>query len=249
MKPLLKVIFIISLSQCFFYNSFAQTAPEPALSSIQTGIGIPPLNELIDAAIKHNAMVRYRNLEIASKESNLKSKRNNWTRNLGFQADTRYGTFDNFSSSEDGQSTSFFNSTSKQFNYGVGLYMKLPIFDVVNRKTEIKQAKSELEQAKSLAESQQDETRQLVIRQYQEALLKQKLLIITSQNLGSAKVNMEMVEKEFRNGVIPIAEYVRISDMTSRIQSEYETAKSNFLLNKRLLENLVGYTFGKTALN
>ena len=100
-----------------------------------------------------------------------------------------------------------------------------------------------------MAESQQDETRQLVIRQYQEALLKQKLLIITSQNLGSAKVNMEMVEKEFRNGVIPIAEYVRISDMTSRIQSEYETAKSNFLLNKRLLENLVGYTFGKTALN
>jgi hypothetical protein len=52
-----------------------------------------------------------------------------------------------------------------------------------------------------------------------------------------------MVEKEFRNGVIPIAEYVRLSDMTARIQSDYEMAKSDFLLAKRILEETVGFTF------
>jgi outer membrane protein TolC len=114
----------------------------------------------------------------------------------------------------------------------------------VNRKTQIKQAKAELEEAKSLAESQQDEIRQVVIKQYQDVLLRQKLLSIKSQNLGSATVNMEMVEKEFRNGVIPITEYVRLSDMTARIQAEFEMAKSEFLLSKQLLENTVGFTFG-----
>ena len=53
---------------------------------------------------------------------------------------------------------------------------------------------------------------------------------------------MEMVEKEFRNGLIPISEYVRISDMTVRIASDYEKAKSNFLVSKKLLENITGVT-------
>ena len=58
-----------------------------------------------------------------------------------------------------------------------------------------------------------------------------------------------MVEKEFRNGIISITEYVRISDMTSKIQVAYEMAKSDFLLAKRILENTVGFTFDKTYSN
>jgi len=102
-----------------------------------------------------------------------------------------------------------------------------------------------MEQAKSLAEAQKDEVRELVIKQYQELTLKQKLLAINSQNLGNAKVNMEMVEKEFRSGVVSIYEYVRLSDMTSRIETDYENAKSDFLLAKKLMENLVGFSITK----
>jgi hypothetical protein len=51
---------------------------------------------------------------------------------------------------------------------------------------------------------------------------------------------MEMVEKEFKNGLIAISEYVRISDMTSRITAEFAEAKSNFLVSKQLLENITG---------
>ena len=51
---------------------------------------------------------------------------------------------------------------------------------------------------------------------------------------------MEMVEKEFKNGLIAISEYVRISDMTSRIASEFEEAKTDFLVSKKLLENITG---------
>lgn len=211
-------------------------------------ISIPSFEQLVDSALVHNGLVRYRNLEIEAKASNLKSKRNYWTRNFGIQADTRYGTFDNFSSNIDGPITNTLSTTSKQFNYGVGLYLKIPIFDVINRRPQIKQATAELAQAKGLAQAQQDELRETVIKQYQDLLLKQKLLMIRSENLGNAQVNMEMVDKEFRNGLIPIMEYVRISDMTSRIQSEYEKAKSAFQISKKLLENTIGHTFGKPQL-
>ena len=88
-----------------------------------------------------------------------------------------------------------------------------------------------------------------MIKRYEELKRNEKLLTITSQNLGNAKVNMEMVEKEFRSGVISIYEYVRLSDMTARIESDYENAKSEFLLTKKLMENLVGFTLNVNGSN
>jgi outer membrane protein TolC len=209
-------------------------------------IYLPPLSVAIDSAIKHNAILRYRNLEVNSKELNLTSQRTYWLRNLGVQGDSRYGTIDAFSTNANGVTTNSSLTTSRQFNYAAGVYFKIPIYDILNRKVQIKQAKTELEEAKTMAEAQEAEIRQLVIRQYQATLLSQKILDIKSFNLGSATVNMDMIEKEFRNGVIPLAEYVRIADMTARIQSDYEMAKSDFLLAKQILEEICGFKFEKT---
>lgn len=251
MKTILKITLTIILAACAFIlkaqtvKTADTTANKKTTDSvlIKEVVAFPPLVDLIDSAIKHNAMVKYRSQEIDAKLANLTSQQNYWMRNLGVQADTRYGTFDNFSSNATGQSTTLLSVTSKQFNYGAGIFIKLPLYDVINRKTQIKQAKAEVEQAKSQAQAQQDEIRQMVTRMYQDVLLRQKLLSIKSLNYGSATVNKEMVEKEFRNGIIPVAEYVRLSDMTARIQAEYEMAKSDFLIAKMILEEIVGFEF------
>ncbi|MBL0356116.1 MAG: TolC family protein [Chitinophagaceae bacterium] len=243
MKTGLKISLICLLHACFYNTVSAQTAVKPDTLIKKTAVDFPPLADLIDSAIKHNAMFKYRTLDIDVKQSNLTSQRNYWLRNLGVQGDSRYGTIDAFSTNANGVSSNFSNTSSKQMNYAIGVYVKIPIYDLVNRKTHIKQAKTELEEARMLAVVQQDEIRQIVIRQYQDLLLRQKLLSIKSQNLGSATVNMEMVEKEFRNGVIPITEYVRLSDMAARIQAEYEMASSDFLVSKKILEEIVGFSF------
>jgi outer membrane protein TolC len=100
-----------------------------------------------------------------------------------------------------------------------------------------------------MAQVQKDELRQVVIKLYEEILLKQKILNIRSQSLGNARVNMEMVDKEFRNGTIPVTEYVRISDIVSRTESDYETAKTDFISAKKILEEIVGFTFNKANSN
>jgi outer membrane protein TolC len=252
MKTTLKITLTTLLTVCVFTINAQTVLPADTLAIKKTAdsiltkeiVAFPPLADLIDSAVKHNAMVKYRSQEIGAKEANLTSQRNYWMRNLGVQADTRYGTFDNFSSNaSSGQSTTLLSVTSKQFNYGAGLFIKLPLYDLVNRKTQIKQAKAEVEQAKSQAQAQQDEIRQIVTRMFQDVLLRQKLLSIKSMNYGSATVNKEMVEKEFRNGIIPVSEYVRLSDMTARIQAEYEMAKSDFLVAKMILEEIVGFEF------
>jgi outer membrane protein TolC len=249
MKQFLYCMFIATLITGPGNRLFAQTIQAIdttcIVDSVQkdTLIVLPPLFDVIDSAIKHNSVVKFRNLEIEAKKSNLKSQQNNWTRNMGVQADTRYGTFDSYSANANGQSSSFISTTSKQFNYGAGLYLKFPILDLLDRKNLVKKAKTEIEQAKNMAEAQQDEVRLLVIKLYQDLLLKHRLLHIRSQSLGNARVNMEMVEKQFRNGTIPLAEYVRISDNASGVESDYEIAKTDFITAKQILEEIAGFSF------
>lgn len=223
-----------------YFDGYSQDSPLVEQEPESYKLLIPELGVLIDSALANNGMLNYRIDEIEVKKANLKAKRRNWTRNFGIQADTRYGTFDNFSNNVSGPNTVTLASTTTQFNYGVGLYLKIPVFDVFNRRSEIKQAKTEISQAKNLVKFQADEIRETVIRQYEDLLLRQNLFEIQAINLGDAKANKAMAEKEFRNGIIPVYEYVRILDITSGIAREYEKAKSELMLSKKLLENLTG---------
>jgi hypothetical protein len=46
-----------------------------------------------------------------------------------------------------------------------------------------------------MAQFQEDEIRQTVIKLYQELILKQNILKIKSKSLSDGKINMQMVEK------------------------------------------------------
>ena len=120
---------------------------------------------------------------------------------------------------------------------------------MLDRKNQIKKTKIQLEQAKSFSDAQKDEVKQLVIRLYQDLLLKQRILVIKSEGLGNAKVNMDMIEKEFRNGTITVSEYVRISEIVERAKTDYESAKTDFITGKMILEDLVGFTINNADSN
>lgn len=208
---------------------------------------LPPLKTIIDSAITNNPYVKFRDLQIEANRSKLRSDRSLWVKNIGIQSDVRYGTFDNFSTNTaEGQNPSLLATRSNQFNYGVGAYIKFPIYDIVNRKNQIKFSQAELEQAQNMAELQRDELRQTVIKQYNEVILNQRLYKISSKYLETCRISMEMVEKEFLNGVVNITEYSRISDIFSKTQSDYESAKINFRTSFMILEEIVGFKFNLT---
>jgi len=205
-------------------------------------IVLPPLSALIDSAMQYSPMVKYREHEMNSRMYNVQSQKNYWIRNFGVQADLRYGTFDIFTSSvTDGQNPYLYSTRSNQLNYGVGAFIKFPFYDFVNRKNQVKQAVAELNQASSMADAQRLELRQSVITQYNEVLLKQRLLKIKSRNLGNARINMDMVEAEFKNGLIPVSEYARISEIASSSESDFESARSELITAIMILEEMVGF--------
>ncbi|MFQ3180604.1 MAG: outer membrane protein TolC [Polaribacter sp.] len=249
MNKLLYVLSILCLTVISCNSIKAQTSEFEDNSSKAIEFKFPPLQVVIDSAIKRSPMLSFRKHHIGVVESTLESERIYWTRNLGIQGDSRYGNLSNFATSEDGVSNTAALTTAKQFNYSIGVYLKFPVFDVLNRKNQIKLAKLEVEEAISMAEFTKEEIRQTVIRLYQDLVLKQKLLQIRSRSLGDGRVNMEMVEKEFRNGVVPISEYVRINGMTANMEADYEKAMSEFITAKQLLEDMAGFVFGLTLSN
>ncbi|REG89755.1 TolC family protein [Winogradskyella sediminis] len=232
---LTSVLFVFASSCLLAQDSIASTIEEESLKLM-----VPKLEVLMDSALVNNGMLAYRKDEIEVKKANLKAKRRNWTRNFGIQADTRYGNYNNFSNSVSEAETVTLTSATTQTTYAVGLYLKIPVFDIFNRKSEMKQAKFEISQAENFVKFQEYEIREKVIRYYEDLLLKENILKIQAINLSDARVNMEMAKKEFTNGQIEMYEYIRISDITAGVATEFEKAKSNLLLAKKLLENYTG---------
>jgi outer membrane protein TolC len=226
------------------FQAFAQKPKDFDLLNDDIESMLPPLETIIDSAIANNPNVKFRDLQININKYKLEADRNLWTRNLGIQADGRYGTFNNFSTNtSEGQTPSTIPTLSSQFNYGVGAYIKLPIYDFITRKNQINLAEEEIEQAKYYSLAQQKELRQTVIRQYNELIVKHRILKIKSKYAETSKINMQMVEKEFSNGIISVSEYASIAESVSRTDTDFESSRMDFLTTFMILEEIVGVKF------
>ena len=208
---------------------------------------LPPLSILIDSAIVNSPDIHQKDLQMIIDNCKLKESRKDWARYMGVQSDIRYGTYDNYSTgTETGQPTVAQLTSRNELRWGYGAYINFPLFGALNRKNQIKMAKTEVEQAQSNAEAQRNELKQIVIRQYNDLILKQRLLRIKSKLLETSRINMQMTEKEFANGVISVTEYARISEIVSLAESDYENVRSEFLTSYMILEQIVGMKFNLT---
>jgi len=227
-----------------WYSALAQEVKETDILKIDIASMLPPLETLIDSAIANNPNVKFSDLQITVNKHKLRADRMLWTKNLGIQTDVRYGTFDNFSTNtSEGQNPSLIASRSNQMNYGAGAYIKLPFYEILNRKNQISIDEAEVEQAKYFSLAQQKELRQTVIKQYNDLIVRQRILKIKSRYAETSIINMQMVEKEFSNGIISISEYASIAESVSRTEADFESSLMDFLTTFMILEEIVGVKF------
>jgi outer membrane protein TolC len=205
---------------------------------------LPPLSMLIDSAIGQNATVQNKDLQILINTYNLKSKRNEWTRNVGIQSNTGYGNSYNYATSTSGSIdpvSSIANRSQTQYNASV--YLNMPFFTLVDRKNQIRIAKVEIEQSQTEALALRDQIRKDVMEFYNNLILYQRLFQIKVKNLETVKLNMQMIEKQFLNGVIPLTEYTKMLVEIARVESDFETTRMDFLSSYMILELITGMKF------
>jgi len=239
------ILFLLFLFNFFLPGSgYSQTGKSFDQLKDDISDKLPLLSVLIDSAIVNSANVRFKDQQLIISECKLRAKRVEWSRNLGFQANTGYGNLYNYSSTSTGSIDPIPTTSNRsQIQYSASVYLNVPLNLLIDRRNQIKITEIELEQAKSSSDAQRDELKQQVILYYNDLILKQRLFKIKVKNLETVKINMQMVEKQFLNGVISLTEYTQMLGSVSGLETDFETARMDFLTAYMVLEVIVGMQF------
>lgn len=204
---------------------------------------LPTLQALIDSAIRYSPLVKLHNANISLNKRKILTEKRDWTSNFGMDANIRYGSVDNVVLSQTSTETADLISTSIHTRYSTGLYVKLPLFDFVNRSNEIAIAKLEFEQAFQQKEQQIIELKKSIIAQYNDLLLKQKLLRLYNSNKETSELQLEMAENQFKNGRIELSDLARIHESHTKAITSFEIIKTEFIIAYYHLEEMTGINF------
>jgi outer membrane protein TolC len=244
---LLGALFVFASSGTVFAQSADGDADikvvfDPLVDNIQDKL--PPLEVLIDSAIKSAPTIRMEEAEISISRYMLKEYRRAWTNNMGFSSNFKWGNNYQYTTSETvGGLPTEFLSTGNQTFFDVGVYLKLPLFVVLNQQNSINQGKREIEKHIIRREEMIKEITQEVIFTYQYLLLHQDLLKIKNEAQVTSKLQVKMAEKEFLNGKISIAELARLTQNHSTNVYNFKKDRALFYRQYLILEQLVGMKF------
>lgn len=204
---------------------------------------ILPLEALIDYAIANAPLVKLEELEIDYTRYEIKSARRDWTKHFGFDADLHYGTYWFDDRNELTQLKRFYMSESRRTNYWFGIYVKFPVFYLIDRKNEINKKKKLMEVSMVRKQERIRQIRELVIITYNELVQQQALLIIANDFRQFSMVQMQMAELQYLNREIDIAEYTRLKDYQTRGDLNFAEIQGRFRNAYTLLEEIVGIKF------
>ncbi len=215
---------------------------DPLVDNIQDKL--PPLEVLIDSAIKNAPIIRMEEAQISLARYQLKEYRMNLTSNFGFSSNFKWGNNYSYTTNETaGGLPSEFLSTGNQTFFDVGVYLKIPLFDIINQKNLVNQGKREIESHLIRREEMIKETKQEVIFTYQNLLLHQDLLKVKNEAQVTSQIQVQMAEKEFLNGKISISELSRLTQYHSGNLYSYKQDRMLFYRQYLLLEQIVGMEF------
>lgn len=205
---------------------------------------LPPLEMLIDSAIKNAPYIRMAQTDIRIADYRIREAKLYWTRNLGIFGQINTGTFYNFSTNESqGSYVSEFYTERQESRTNIGVYVRFPFFDMINHKNQINQAKREKERDIIRKEQMERDTKKEVIMVFQDLLMRQELLKIKNESQLTTRLQVSMAEEEFRNGSMTVAEMARLTEMHARNIYDYMKEKALFFQQYLILEELVGMKF------
>lgn len=241
------------LTSVFFVASFAAIGQEKSIpvkplkkvDSTETQFKfLPPLDVIIDSALKNSPMLKLQDGQIEIRQIELARKRKQWLEYLNVEAYGQYTNNTGITSStfNSGVYTDL-NSNSFQWRYGGGVTFKYPIFNLFSRGKDIKMAKKEISVASLQREVLIRDLRKTIIELYNQALLQHSLLEVKIGALETSSVAVRLGELDFRNSKINVSDLSKIADAHMKNQTEYEQALAALRLSLEMLQELSGYYF------
>ena len=204
---------------------------------------ILPLEALIDSAIQNDPRVTLEALQVDYDRYEVTTARRDWTRNLGFQSNLDYGNLYYYDRDELTRLDRFYLTESRRTNVGAGLWIRFPLFYLVDRRNEINKKKKAVEISMMRRNIRIREIRREVVETYNKMLEQQALIRISNEYQQYSLLDMSMAELEFINGEIPASELTRLKDYQTQRYLAFAESVWRFNYYLELLEEVVGIKF------
>lgn len=124
--------------------------------------------------------------------------------------------------------------------YRLGVNLSIPLGEFTNRNLKIKRETAEYNAQKFRQDQTEVELKRQITQEYNNLVASQKVLKIKSAGLETARMLLQLGEKQFREGTISLQDYASVSDMAIRAEVDYELAKSGFRSSYYNFQDLVG---------
>lgn len=233
-------------------NSFAQVDPEqtlgqPPVDSITERQGadlaqyLPPLSILIDSAIANSTQVKLAEIQIKMREYEVSQNKKDWSDLVSFSGQYRYTDITGLAVTEDGLPVQ--SQSSAGFYLGAGV--RVPLSYLTQKKDRMEMAKLNVDVMETQYEAARKMVREEVINTYNELLLLQKLINISSEARESTDIIYQMSEERFRDGELGLEQMGSNTGLKAKYASEYEQMKTQFSNTYSRLERLVGVPLSK----
>lgn len=206
----------------------AQTDPVPQPATTLQPDELPPLDRILAYAVAHSPRLKQQDALVEQNRQQVGRVRLEWLDGITAGVSSTYGSYGNAVLDE--------IAVGVQGTVGV----RLSVLDMIGGKSRRNLFRQELEVARQKREEVRVEEQSVVIDLYHRLELAGRLVSVHSGALQAAQVHEQMAETEFAQADIPVSELARVTEIASKAQAEYETARSSYLSLYAQLENLLG---------
>lgn len=204
---------------------------------------LPPLSVLVEVAIENSPEMKITHYGTMKQEYELALTRKDWTNFVSVGAQYRYGGVTGVGVENNSQTLLFPEDLSVGAYASLGVRMPLSYF--VGRRDEIRSTEMTVKIQESQQEAQRRNVEQEVVETYNQLLLLQRLIKISSEAKESSDLILEMSIERFRDGELTLDQLGSNTSMKAKYSAEYETLRSQFSLTYARLERLIGMPISK----
>lgn len=201
---------------------------------------LPDLDTLLNLALNNSPLLRIYQAEIVRGEAEIKLRRREWSYRVFTDAGSTYAS--NYSVLTVAGEGGGFESVSLG-NGNVlrgGLTVRLSLFDIIGRSQLVNKAKAEKQMSEAQFDLAKQELTADLTELYTQLKYSRKLVEVGIETIETLNAQLQMAEKEFRQGEIHITELARITEIRSKSKMALATARANYENQYRQLEIAIG---------
>jgi outer membrane protein TolC len=206
---------------------------------------IPALKVFIESALNNSPLLKVSDSQINMIFEQIKKQKKSWTDFVYFDANARYGLFNqltisDLSTSDLGSVTT--NNSKEMFNYYAGITFKVPLSTLLTRKNDLKILNENLQENKLKKEDQKNILTRMVIDEYYNLQFLFQNLQAQQHVLESLNISYMRAKKDFENGISEISDFTTIVAAKGKEEESYYKTLNDYLAQFNKLIVLTGIT-------